>query len=168
MPLTIEPLGPHHDRREFTCGRPDLDGWFRERASQDEKRNLARVFVATDEEGVAGFYSLSTHTIALTDLPHDLARKLPRYDALPAALVGRLARAERVRSRGIGELLIADAIRRILSAGQSVAVYAILVDAKDEPASAFYQRFGFRPFPMRPDRLFLLAETAAKALTRLT
>lgn len=167
MPLTIEPLGPHHDRREFTCGQPDLDGWFHERASQDEKRNLARVFVAIDEDGVAGFYSLSSYTLALADLPPDLARKLPRYDALPAALVGRLARAERVRGQGIGELLMADAIRRTLSAGQSVAVYAILVDAKDEHASAFYQRFGFRPFPMRPARLFLLAETAAKALTRL-
>lgn len=165
--MTIEPLGPHHDRRAFTCGQPALDVWFRERAGQDEKRNLARVFVATDDQGIAGFYSLSTYTLSLSDLPTDLARKVPRYEALPAALVGRLARAERVRRQGVGELLIADALRRTLSAAQSVAVYAILVDAKDERGSAFYKRFGFQPFPSRPSRLFLLAETAAKALRRL-
>jgi len=165
--VTIEPLGPHHDRRAFTCGQPALDVWFRERAGQDEKRNLARVFVATDDLGIAGFYSLSTYTLSLSDLPTDLARKLPRYEALPAALVGRLARAERVHRQGVGELLIADALRRTLSAAQSVAVYAILVDAKDERGSAFYKRFGFQPFPSRPSRLFLLAETAAKALRRL-
>jgi len=167
LPFAIEPLGPHHDRRAFTCGQPYLDAWFRERASQDEKRNLSRVFVASDAEGIAGFYSLSSYTLPLSDLPPDLARKLPRYDALPAALVGRLARADRVRARGLGELLLTDAIRRTLSAGQSVAVYAVLVDAKDERASAFYQRFGFLPFPSQPNRLFLLAETAAKAIARL-
>lgn len=167
MPFTIEPLGPHHDRRTFTCGQRELDGWFQERASQDEKRNLSRVFVACDAEGVAGFYSLSSYTLALSDLPPDLARKLPRYEAIPAALVGRLARAERVRGQRVGELLIADAIRRTLSAARSVAVYAILVDAKDERASAFYQRFGFRTFPSRPNRLFLLTETAANALASL-
>jgi len=73
-------------------------------------------------------------------------------------------RAERVRGHGIGELLLADAIRRTLSASQSVAVYAILVDAKDEHASTFYQRFGFRQFPLNGNRLFLLAETATRAL----
>ena len=167
MVSAIEPLGPHHDRRAFTCGQPDLDAWLRERASRDDKRNLARVFVAIDEEGIAGFYSLSTYTLNLSDLPPDLARKLPRYEALPAALIGRLARAERVRGQGIGELLLADAVRRTVSAGQSMAVYAILVDAKDERAPAFYQRFAFRSFPLRPQRLFLLAQTAVKALAHL-
>ena len=103
MSVTIEPLGKHHDRAAFSCGQADLDDWFRRRASQDEKRNLARVFVGVDSElGVVGFYSLSTFTLALADLPQDIARKLPRYDAIPAALIGRLGRDERVRGRGIG------------------------------------------------------------------
>jgi GNAT superfamily N-acetyltransferase len=151
-----------------SCGRPELDEWFRRRASQDEKRNVARVFVATDDElGVVGFYSLSSYTLALTDLPADIARKLPRYDAIPAALIGRLARDLRARGRGVGELLLADAVRRILGAGRSVAVFAIIVDAKDEQAAAFYRAFGFTPFPSRPSRLFLLTSTAAAALARL-
>ncbi|MFA9200541.1 MAG: GNAT family N-acetyltransferase [Cypionkella sp.] len=161
--LAIEPLGPQHDRAGFTCGEADLDDWFRERAGQDEKRNLARVFVMSDADGVVGFYSLSSHTLALADLPTDLAKKLPRYDAIPAALIGRLARAERMRGQQVGETLLLDAIARTLSAAHAVAVHSILVDAKNERAAAFYARYGFKAFPLRPSRMFLLASTAAKA-----
>lgn len=112
MPFVIEPLGKHHNRKTFSCGQTELDDWFQRRASQDERRNVARVFVASDDSlGVIGFYSLSSFTLSLTDLPDETARKLPRYDAIPAALIGRLARDVRVRGRGIGELLLADAIR---------------------------------------------------------
>ena len=166
--MVIEPLGGRHDRIRFSCGQSDLDDWFRRRAGQDEKRNVARVFVAVDDEiAVVGFYSLGSFTLTLPDLPEEIARKLPRYDAIPAALIGRLARDERVRGRGVGELLLADAIRRILEASRTLAVFAIVVDAKDERAVSFYESFGFRPFPSRPDRLFLPASTAAAALEKL-
>ncbi len=165
MAITIEPLGERHDRAAFSCGEQALDDWFRHRASQDEKRNVARVFVAVDDElGVVGFYSLSTYALAIEDLPKEIANKLPRYDAIPAALIGRLARDQRARGRDVGELLLADAVRRVLGAGRSVAVFAIVVDAKDERAVEFYRAFGFQPFPSRPQRLFLPASTAAKAL----
>jgi GNAT superfamily N-acetyltransferase len=161
------PLGKQHDRAAFTSGQPDIDDWFRRRASQDERRNIARVFVAMDDErGIVGFYSLSSYTLALDDLPADLARRLPRYDAIPAARIGRLARDERVRGQGVGELLLADAVRRILGAARSVAVFAIVVDAKDDTAAGFYRRFGFQPFPLQPRRLFLPTSTALAALDR--
>lgn len=165
MTIRIEPLGRQHDRTAFRCGQVDLDDWFRKRAGQDDDRNVARVFVAVDEAfGVVGFYALSALTISIPDLPEAVARRLPRYDAIPAALIGRLARDERVRGRGIGELLLADAIRRVLEANRSIAVFAIVVDAKDERAEHFYRGFGFQPFPLRPRRLFLLTSTTAKAL----
>lgn len=166
MPLRIERLGAR-DRQSFSCGQPDLDDWFHRRAGQDERRNVARVFVAVDDEfGVVGFYSLSSFTLDIVDLPDDLAKRLPRYDAIPAALIGRLARDLRVRGQGVGELLIADAVARVLGAGQSVAIYAIVVDAKDDAAAAFYESFGFQRFPSLPSRLFLPAATAAAALER--
>ena len=167
MIVRIDPLGKQHDRATFSSGQPDIDDWFRRRASQDERRNVARVFVAADDElGIIGFYSLSSYTLTLHDLPEDLARKLPRYDAIPAARIGRLGRDQRVRGQGMGELLLADAVRRILGAARSVAVFAIVVDAKDDTAAAFYRRFGFQPFPLQPSRLFLLTSTALAALDR--
>jgi predicted GNAT family N-acyltransferase len=165
--ILIEPLGKHHDRTKFSCGQPDLDNWFRLRASQDEKRNVARVFVALDAElGVVGFYSLSSLSLSLDSLPEKVAQKLPRYDAIPAALIGRLVRDERVRGKGVGELLLSDAIRRVLDASRSVAVFAVVLDAKDNRAVKFYELFGFHPFPLQPNRLFLLTATAARALER--
>ncbi|MDQ8756184.1 GNAT family N-acetyltransferase [Sphingosinicella sp. LHD-64] len=169
MAIVFEALGKQHDRSTFSCGQADLDDWFRRRAGQDERRNVARVFVAVDSDlGVVGFYSLSAFKLEIGDLPKEIARKLPRYDdGFPAALVGRLARDLRMHGKGLGELLVADAIRRILGAARALAVLAIIVDAKDERASTFYEGLGFRRFPLRPSRLFLLASSAMSALATM-
>jgi len=168
LAVVLEPLGRQHDRSRFSCGEAELDDWFRRRAGQDERRNIARVFVAVDSElGVIGFYSLTSFKLDFDDLPEELARKLPRYDGVPAALIGRLARDNRVRGKGVGELLVADAVRRILGAARSLAVFAIVVDAKNERAATFYEGFGFHRFPLRPNKLFLLAAAAAAALQRM-
>jgi ribosomal protein S18 acetylase RimI-like enzyme len=168
LTIAFEALGKHHDRSKFSCGQSDLDDWFRRRAGQDERRNVARVFVAVDSElGLVGFYSLSAFKLIIDDLPEAMARTLPRYeDGVPAALIGRLARDERMRGKGLGELLLADAVRRILGAARALAVLAIVVDAKDDRAATFYEGYGFRRFPSRPNRLFLLASSAAAALER--
>ena len=166
MPLRFLPLERRHDRSTFSSGAAALDDWFRTRAAQDQRRRVAQVFVAEDDLGVAGFYSLGMFTLALDSLPEHLARKLPRYNAIPTALIGRLARHERVKGTGIGDLLVADAVTRVLGAATSVAVYAIVVDAKDERGRAFYEAHGFIPLPSRPLRLFLLTETAALAAAR--
>lgn len=162
--LRIEVLDSTHDRADFSCGVPVLDQWFRARAGQDQRRNVTQVFVAVRGEKVVGFYSLSMFTLALDAVPPVLAKKLPRYDAIPAALIGRLARAERERGSGIGDLLLADAIKRVLAATASVASWAIVVDAKDEHGKRFYEAHGFTPLPSRPQRLFLTTETARAAL----
>src|SRR5579863_3809402 len=108
MIKAIEPLGKH-DRAAFSCGVAALDDWFRFRARQDEQRNVARVFVALDDQhGIVGFYSLSSFTLTIADLPPEQAKRLPRYDAIPAALIGRLARDQKVRGEGVGGLLLAD------------------------------------------------------------
>jgi hypothetical protein len=168
MITAIEPLGKH-DRAAFSCGVAALDDWFRSRAGQHERRNVARVFVAIDERfGVVGFYSLGSFALSIPDLPEVHAKRLPRYDLIPAALIGRLARDLRVAGEGVGDLLLADAVRRILGAARSVAVFAIVVDAIDERAAAFYRGFGFSPFPTRPLRLFMPASDAIEAIARAT
>jgi GNAT superfamily N-acetyltransferase len=166
MIKAIKPLGKH-DRAAFSCGVAALDDWFHLRAGQDEKRNVARVFVAIDDErGVVGFYSLSSFTLAIADLPLEYAKRLPRYDLIPAALIGRLARDQKVRAEGVGDLLLADAVRRVIGASRSLAVFAIVVEATDETAAAFYRDFGFAPFPSRPLRLFMPVSEAAEAVSR--
>ncbi len=169
MAILFEALGKHHDRSRFSCGQADLDGWFRRRAGQDDRRDVARVFVAADSElGVVGFYSLSAFKLELGELPEEIAHKLPRYEnGYPAALIGRLARDVRMRGKGFGEVLAVDAIRRILSAAETLAVLAIIVDAKDERAAAFYEGLGFTPFPRQPNRLFLLTSSAARGLEKM-
>jgi GNAT superfamily N-acetyltransferase len=166
MIKAIEPLGKH-DRAAFSCGVAALDDWVHLRAGQDEKRNVARVFVAIDDRyGIVGFYSLSSFTLSIVDLPTKQARRLPRYDVIPAALIGRLARDERVRGQGVGDLLLADAVRRVIGASGSLAVFAIVVEAIDEKAAVFYRDFGFASFPNRPLRLFMSMAEAANAVSR--
>lgn len=161
--LRFEPLARHHDRSAFCSGEAALDDWFQKRAGQDDRRNVARVFVALDGKKIAGFYSLGAFSFGLDDLPREQSTKLPRYDAIPAALIGRLARDEHYRGKGVGELLLADAIHRALFAAQSLAIHAIAVDAKNEAVLDFYLTYGFIPFPLNPDRLFVTAAKAAAA-----
>lgn len=164
MAIRIVPLQKHHDRRAFSCGEPTLDDWFRNRATQDTKRDLAQVFVAIDDAlGLVGFYSLSAFSLQLDDFPEDLAKKLPRYSAIPAALIGRLARDVRSRGQRMGDVLLADAIQRVLATRQSLGVYAIVVDALNTMAQDFYASFGFIALPTRPDRMFLLTSVAHRA-----
>jgi hypothetical protein len=91
----------------------------------------ARVFVAIDDQlGIVGFYSWSSFTLAVADLAPEQAKRLPRYDVIPAALIGRLARDERVRGEGVGDVLLADAVRRVIGTARSLAVFAIVVEAR--------------------------------------
>jgi ribosomal protein S18 acetylase RimI-like enzyme len=162
-PLIIEPLGSHHDRAAFSCGEPALDAYVRRQASQDVRRRVAQVFVAVgDAPGkIAGYYSLSAASFAKSELPPALAKRLPHYP-VPAAVLGRLAVDRGQQGRGLGEMLLLDAIRRVLRASTAIAIYAVIVDAKNERAQTFYERYGFRAFAGEPRRLFLPLETFEK------
>lgn len=145
-----------HDRAAFSCGAPELDRYIREHASQDVKRDVARVFVAMPAEAltVCGYYSLSATSFQRDNLPADQAKRLPRYP-VPAALLGRLAVDTSMKGKGLGAFLLMDALHRILLATQTLAVHAVVVDAKDDAAAAFYRKYGFIPFTGESRRLFL-------------
>lgn len=161
--LVIEPLGSHHDRAAISCGEPILDAYLQRQASQDIRRRVAQVFVALgDATGkIAGYYSLSAASFEKDELPPALAKRLPHYP-VPAAILGRLAVDCEQQGRGLGETLLLDAIRRVARASATLAVYAIVVDAKNDRALAFYERYGFRAFPSEQRRLFLPLETFEK------
>lgn len=147
------------DAASFSCGRPLLDEYIRRYASQDVRRNVARVFLATPEPApykLAGFFTLSAGSVSCQDLPESLAKKLPRYP-VPVALIGRLAVASEFQGKGLGSILLADACQKVAQASAVLAVAGIVVDAKDAEAERFYKHFGFEALPGKPGRLLLPA-----------
>ncbi|MGD1971740.1 MAG: GNAT family N-acetyltransferase [Desulfobacterales bacterium] len=155
--LVIAPLNPTHDRTGFECGVDALDRYLKRQAKQDSKRRIARVFVATKPDNpssVIGYYTLSTLSIELNQLPEKLARKLPRHQ-VPTALIGRLAVSKAAQGQGIGKMLLADAIKRTLAVGDQIAIYAMVVDVIDDSVKGFYEQFGFTQLSDDSPRLFL-------------
>ena len=159
----IAPLGKGHDRSSFACGSEPLDRYLQQQARQDAEKRVAVAFVLTEPPAstVLGYYTLSASIITVDALASDLAKKLPRYPQLPVTLLGRLAVNESMKGRGVGEFLLMDALRRSLEAAADIAAMAVILDAKDEAAAAFYRRFSFAPLQKQPGRLFLSMTTIA-------
>lgn len=157
----IEPLG-NRDRSSFYCGVEPLDRYFQQQVTQDIRRRVSNCFVAVDDaQTIAGYYTFAAAGLALTELSPETAKRLPRYPLLPAALIGRLAIDQRFRRQGLGSALVADAGLRSLTADP--AIFALVVDAKDQTAFSFYRHLGFQPFISRPNALFLPTATIAAA-----
>jgi ribosomal protein S18 acetylase RimI-like enzyme len=155
--LVIEPLGKNHNRAAFSCGAVELDTYLQRQSSQDTRRRIARIFVIraeSDDQAILGYYTLSALSIDLAALPDDLARKLPRHP-IPAALIGRLAVSSGYQGMGLGKILLADAIKRTLAVSEEIAVHAMVVDALNADAEAFYRGFGFTKLSTATNRLFL-------------
>lgn len=150
----LVPLDSSHDRAAFDCESPPLNRYLQRQVTQDIRRRVAACFVVSSEEQrIAGYYTLSAASVPLTDLPASIGKKLPRYPTVPAVRMGRLAVDSAFKGQGLGGALLADALTR--SARAEIAAFAMMVDAKDEPAAAFYQHHGFIPLPDSPLVLFL-------------
>jgi ribosomal protein S18 acetylase RimI-like enzyme len=147
-------LDATHDRSVFNSSSEPLNRYFREQISQDVRRRVAACFVALNAENrIAGYYTLASASLRLTDLPSHLAKKLPRYPSVPAVRMGRLAVDEAFKGQGLGGALLADALARTIRS--EIAAYALIVDAKDENSAAFYRHHGFIILPESPLTLFL-------------
>jgi GNAT superfamily N-acetyltransferase len=152
-------LTPHHDRAAFSCGEPSLDNYFKTRASQDMKRDLARCYVLSrDDTVIVGYYTLSAYAVQMVVLPPDVVKTSGRYEVVPAVLIGRLAVDQRFQGRKMGAVLLVDALRRATRA--EVGIKLIIVDALNEAAARFYKHFGFCCLEDTERRLFLPASTA--------
>lgn len=161
--FVVEPLAKKYKRTDFSCGNAPLDRYLKNQASQDAKRSVAAPFVlVTPVNKVIGYYTLSAFSIELAGLPEAQARKLPKYPDMPATLLGRLATDQNYRGLGLGEHLLMDALQRSYNTSSQIASYAVVVDAKDDSAVAFYKKYDFTQFLDSPNRLFLPMNTIKK------
>jgi ribosomal protein S18 acetylase RimI-like enzyme len=151
----VEVLGPGHAREGFSCGVEALDHYFVRQATQDVRRRASACYVAVEASTgkVAGYYTLAAGGVPLTDLPDTLAKRLPRYPSVPVARVGRLAVDRAFQGQKLGAALLADAAVRALRS--EVAVFALVVDAKDDAAEAFYRHHGFESFGVKARQLIV-------------
>ena len=162
-PFRVAPLdAAQHDRSTFDCESEPPNRYLQQQATQDARRRFASCFVAVaDDDGIAGYYTLASSSVSLIDLPADTRKRLPRYPTVPAVRMGRLAVDRRIKGMGLGAALLADALMR--AARSEIAAHALIVDAKDEAALAFYRHHGFIALPDAPLTMFLPLETGRRA-----
>lgn len=143
-----------HNRDTFDCGVEPLNHFLQKQSSQIQKRNEAIIHVAHDGSLIAGFYSLSTFSLLLADDPVQFKKQSPHMP-IPCMLIGRFAVDVNYQGKGLGTDLLIDALKKIKQVSKTVGIAFVVVDAKDDKAKAFYERFGFVEIQSKPLRLIL-------------
>jgi predicted GNAT family N-acyltransferase len=163
FPYSFEPLGDH-DRACFFCGVPEFDRYLHMQAQQDAKRKVAAPFVMVDpERRVIGYYTLSAYGIRTSELPAELAKKLPKYPLIPATLLGRLAVSHDCRGKKLGTMLLMDALYRSWKNTVEIASVGVVAEAFDDAARKFYLHHEFISLQEHPRKLFIAMRTIQKA-----
>ena len=159
----IQVLEKKHEKNKFDCGYDLLNEYIKKQAKQDVNRDLSACFVLTGEDDIVkGYYTLSANSIRREDFPDELKRKMPHsYTDLPTTLLGRLAIDNSLKGKGYGEILLLDALNRILETSASVGTIAVVVDPIDEKAQNFYSKYGFILLPTS-GKMFLPMKTIKK------
>jgi len=163
-PFEIGLLGKE-DHSDFCCGSEPLDRYLKTQASQDVRRRVSVCYVALDKATgrIAGYYTLSAADVPVSDLPPEVAGRLPHYPSVPAARIGRLAIDQCFQGCGLGGALLLNAAMRALRS--EIAVFALVVDAKDNEAATFYRHHGFTAFVSNPLQLIAPIATFRKLLS---
>jgi GNAT superfamily N-acetyltransferase len=134
---------------------PELNAFLKEKARPYIKRGLCAVHVFSDNNAIAGYYTLSASSVKPAKMPPEIARKYPRSLPVPCWILGRLAVDKKFQGQGIGEALLMAACGKVLEMSQNAGGWCLIVDAKDEKAKQFYLKYGFQQFPESPLRLYL-------------
>ena len=171
--ISIEPLDPRrHDRTLFSCGAARLDNFLKRTARKHQASDVSRVWVATDGRSprILGFYALNAHSLEGGDLPAELTRNAPRHGGIPAVYLSMIAVDRRQQGRGIGRILLADALVRAASAAEQIGIKAVVLDVIEDGGSeltekrrAFYAGMEFQSLPDRPLRMFISIDTVRTA-----
>jgi GNAT superfamily N-acetyltransferase len=157
------PLAASHHVSNFDCGEPALDDWLKHRALKNESR-FSRTYVVCDDIRVVAYFCVSAGAVERSKALGKVRRNAP--DSVPVSIIGRLAVDRAYAGRGLGADLLADALRRIAAASQTIGIAAALVQAKDDEARAFYLACAeFIEFPAESRTLFLPIETVIAAFS---
>ena len=156
-----------HDIKFFNCGIKELDLYIKERGSQEIKKKVSAVYVIHEKgkKDIFGYYTLSSYSINLSDLPEDVIKKFPKYPLLPATLIGRLAVDKKLQGKKIGQHLLLDALFRSYRLSKQIGSIAVVVDAKNKKAKGFYEKFGFKSFHKHSLKLYLPMKTIKNLIT---
>ena len=139
-----EPLKAEHDLAQFSCGKPALDHWLKTRARSNQQKGFTAVLVVHDEGRVVGFYALAPTAVLATTMPRAIRTGQPP-DPVPCLLLGQLAIDLAWSGKGIGTGLVKHALARCVEAAALVGGRALVVNAVDDEAAAFWSRRGFAP-----------------------
>ena len=147
-----------HDRKTFSCGKEDLDNYIKKQASQDMKRGLAAVFIIEGggDGEIAAYYSFSALSVDAGDLTELAAKGLPKKRPVPCTLLGQFAVHKKYQGNGISTWLVAHVMHEVLAHSKKIASFALVVDAVDGDARAYWGKCGFLSFPNSPNRMFAL------------
>lgn len=142
-----QPLSQEHRLEDFDCGKEELSDWLKKFALHAEGMKTARTFVwtAEGEPDVVAYYSIAGHAVEKAHTPPRIGRGSP--EQIPAVILARLALDQRLQGRGLGSRLLVDALARIVRASKEVAFRLVVVDAIDEEAARFYEKYGFKRVP---------------------
>jgi GNAT superfamily N-acetyltransferase len=154
------------DLDRFDCGVPALDEWLRRFALSDQRAGASVTYVLERDTQIVGFYTLAPHTIESKAAPGRLGAGLPRQRPIPVILIARLGLDRSVQGTGLGGDLLKDALARCAAAADEIGGRAVLVHAKDERASAFYERYGFVPLEQNPNHLYVLMKDLRASIRR--
>jgi len=151
----VERLRRDHPRREFSCGEEKVDNWLAAKTLQHQEKHLSVTKVLIDKAGtIAGYYTLATGQVDFSDLSAEVAKRLPRR-VLPVAMLAWLGVVKTYQDRGLGRLLLAQALRDCHEAGRTFAFVAVILDCINDAAKSFYEHWDFQELPGHPYRLFL-------------
>jgi ribosomal protein S18 acetylase RimI-like enzyme len=146
----IELLDKKHNSDNFDCGKELLNNYLKNQAGQDIKRKLSACFVLAEStsDQIQGYYTLSNNSIPLSSFPEHIQKKLPRsYISIPTTLLGRLAIDTKYQGKGIGKILLIDALKGSYEISQEIGSFAVVVDPIDEEAEKFYEKYDFNKLP---------------------
>ena len=151
------PLTADHDLSAFDCGEAALNDWLRHQALKNESR-FSRTYVVCADNQVAAYFCIAAGAVERMAAPGKVRRNAPSN--IPVSVIGRFAVSRDHAGQGLGADILADALRRIALASQSIGIGAVLVHAKDEAAKRFYLRCAeFIEYPADSRTLFLPIET---------